>query len=303
VIHQFAPVAEALAANHCAELRGRCTVPAGLKPLLAQLGEHLAPALEQDLARFCGGARAQIRSLGVETITEAELAARIGLVAGNALHMIAGGPHRLLVSVEMHAVLAQLDRTFGGTGEVEDALPNVLPMSADLLSARLERRMAESFAAQLPAGCGLSPVERNSRYALLAPFESVLELCVLSLEIAQPPARSWTVRFAVPLAGLPDLLDRRRSAQRNAVARPPADPRDKPFAEVPLALEATLVEMSISLSRLARLQPGAILPIAVSRSVPLRIGDAIVARGTVGELDDRIALQITHSPLSGAIQP
>ncbi|HEU4649935.1 MAG TPA: hypothetical protein VFS49_00835 [Croceibacterium sp.] len=29
--------------------------------------------------------------------------------------------------------------------------------------------------------------------------------------------------------------------------------------------------------------------------MPLRIGGTVVARGTIGELDDRVALQITHS--------
>ena len=302
MIQQHTPVAAAIAANHCAELRGRCTVPAGLVPLMDQLGERLAPALEQDLARLCG-ARGQVRSLGVEIMPEAELAERIGALAGNAVHLIAGGPHRLLVSVDMLAVLAQLDRTFGGSGDVGDELPSVLPMSADLLSGQLEQQMVDCAQAALPAGCRLSLLARDIRYHLLAPFETVPELVVLSLEIVQPGARAWTVRFAVPLAGLPDLLDRRRSAARNAVARVPANPHDRPFAEVPLALEAMLVEMTIPLSRLSRLEPGAILPVSVSRSVPLRIDDVIIARGTIGELDDRIALQITHTPLSGGIQP
>jgi flagellar motor switch protein FliM len=303
VIHQFEPVAAAIAAQHCAALRGRCTVPAALVPLLDQLGERLAPALEQDLARFSGSGRPKIVPLGSERMTEAELAERVGPLAGNALQAIAGGPHRLLVSVEMHAVLAELDRTFGGNGDVGEELPAVLPMSADRLSARLEQLLADSFRAALPMPCELRPVERHVRYTLLEPFPEVIELALLTLEVTQPMARPWIVRFAVPLVGLPDLLDRRRSAPRHAVARPPADPRDKPFADVPLTLEATLIDMALPLSRLARLEPGAILPVSVSRSVPLRIGDTVVGHGTVGELDDRTALQITHTPLSGDTQP
>jgi len=304
VIHQFEPVvAAAIAAQHCPALRGRCTVPAALLPLMEQLGERLAPALEQDLARFSGGGRAKIVSLGAETVTEGELAQRIGALAGNAVQLIAGGPHRLLISVEVQAVLAELDRTFGGNGDVGDDVPTTLSMSAELLSARLEQRLADSLASALPMPCELRPVERHARYPLLAPFPEAVELALLTLEVTQPLAKPWRVRFAIPLAGLPDLLDRRRSAPRHAVARAPADPRDKPFADVPLALDATLVEMMIPLSRLARLEPGTILPVAVSRSVPLRVGDTIIAHGSVGEFDDRIALQVTHTPLSGDIQP
>jgi len=304
VIHQFGPVvAAAVAAQHCPALRGRCTVPAALLPLLEQLGERLAPALEQDLARFSGSGRARIVSLGAETVTRGELAQRVGKLAGNALQGIAGSAHAMVVSVEIHAVLAELDRTFGGSGDVGDDIPATLSMSAELLSGRLEQLLAESLRAALPAPCEMRLVERHSRISLLAPFEEGTELALLTLEVTQPSVRPWKVRFAVPLEGLPDLLDRRRSAPRNAIARPPADARERPFADVPLTIEATLVDMTVPLSRLAGLRPGAVLPVAVSRSVPLRAGDTIIAHGTVGDLDDRIAVQITHTPLSGAPQP
>lgn len=303
MIHQFQPVPAAIAAQHCTALRGRCTVPAALVPLLDQLGERLAPALEQDLARFSGSGRPRVVSLGGQSMTEPELAQQIGALAGNALQTIAGGPHQLLVSVEIHAVLAELDRTFGGNGDVGDHVPAILPMSAELLSARLEQLLANTLRAALPMPCDLRPVERHARYALMAPFADTTELAVLTVEVTQLMAKPWRVRFATPIAGLPDLLDRRRSAPRHAVARGPGDPREKPFADVPLGLEATLVDMTLPLSRLASLEPGIVLPVAVSRNVPLRIGETIVAHGSVGELDDRVALQVTHSPFSGDTQP
>ena len=302
MIECFAPVAVAIAANHCPALYGRSTRPDGLVPLLGEAGERLAPALVQALARWSGGARPQVRPLPLQTVAVPELATLVGPIAGNALYTIAGGPHCLLVSVEMHAVMAQLDRTFGGTGQVADELPATLPMSAELLTARLERLMADSLQAALGSDCPLHFLARDNRYAMLAPFADGGKLALLSLEITQPPARSWSVRFAVPIAGLADLLDRRRSAPRKAVDRGPADPRSKPFAEVPLELEAVLVDMAVPLSRLAGLQPGAVLPVAVSRSVPLRIGEAIIGRGTVGDCEDRIALQITQIS-SGDTQP
>ena len=49
--------------------------------------------------------------------------------------------------------------------------------------------------------------------------------------------------------------------------------------------------MSTSVAALA---PGDVLPIMVARSVPLQIGDAVIARGTVGEVDKQVALQITQ---------
>jgi flagellar motor switch protein FliM len=70
---------------------------------------------------------------------------------------------------------------------------------------------------------------------------------------------------------------------------------DSPFADITLTLEAVLSEMRVPLSSIAALAPGQTLPIPVARAVPLRVGGTIVARGTVGELDDRVALQITNA--------
>jgi flagellar motor switch protein FliM len=38
-----------------------------------------------------------------------------------------------------------------------------------------------------------------------------------------------------------------------------------------------------------------VLPVSVARHVPLRVGEATIAHGTVGTLDDRVAVQITSA--------
>ena len=52
--------------------------------------------------------------------------------------------------------------------------------------------------------------------------------------------------------------------------------------------------MPVSLAALAALEPGSILPVAIARAVPLAIGGQIIARGTIGAQDDRIALRLTQ---------
>nr|WP_268958963.1 FliM/FliN family flagellar motor C-terminal domain-containing protein [Novosphingobium aerophilum] len=71
-----------------------------------------------------------------------------------------------------------------------------------------------------------------------------------------------------------------------------ADPLSEPFGDLPLQLSAILVDMRMSMATVAAIEPGMVLPVAVARQVPLRLGQATVATGTVGAADDRVALQI-----------
>ncbi|HAN88108.1 MAG TPA: flagellar motor switch protein FliM, partial [Erythrobacter sp.] len=70
------------------------------------------------------------------------------------------------------------------------------------------------------------------------------------------------------------------------------------IADVALPLRAVLVDVPMSIARLASLAPGAVIPVAVNRNVPLLIGDLTIAHGCVGELDDRVALELNQTSLS-----
>ena len=70
------------------------------------------------------------------------------------------------------------------------------------------------------------------------------------------------------------------------------------IAEVDLPLRAVLVDVPMSIARLASLEPGSVIPVAVNRNVPLMTGNLTIAHGCVGELDDRVALELTQTFLS-----
>lgn len=300
-------VAAGIGANHCETLCGkRDATPAELVPALARIGEKMADRLADDMADLPGAEVRSVRCVGVETVAETALDRQIGPLAANALYSLSGG-HRLLASIEARAVLMHLDRTFGGNGDVEETLPAALPTSADFLAEEMERCLTGGLQKAIGAGCDLRAAGRNTRYAMVSPFPPGCELAVLTLEITELNAQPWKAVFATRMEALPVLLARPGMSAPDATRaargddgdpRGGAHPLDKPFAEIPLPIEARLIDMAIPISRLARLEPGMVIPVAVARNVPLRVGDAIVARGTVGELDDQIALQITQTQIS-----
>jgi flagellar motor switch protein FliM len=48
----------------------------------------------------------------------------------------------------------------------------------------------------------------------------------------------------------------------------------------------------VPLAAISALEPGAVLPVAVARAVPLSIGGIEIARGTIGAQDDRVAVKL-----------
>lgn len=280
-----------VAASHSDALFRQRVEEADLLPEFGRLGERLARLLGPALAAFSGGKTPEVRLTGSEHRSAAELAQELGRLGAHAV--LGTGKHRVLVSIDGAALLSQLDRAFGGSGEIGNKLPAALPLSADLLAQRVERTVAELLTELVGLPQPFEVVERDGDYAALAPFRKGDTLAVLPIEVIERGGKPLRVTMAVKAEALPALLPpsetRKRAPERNA------GPLDQPFGEIALTLEAVLAEMRIPLSRIAALEPGQTLAIPVARAVPLRIGGTIVARGTVGELEDRVALQITHS--------
>ena len=287
------PRAAGLAACHCDALFRQRTDEVDLLPEFGRLGERLARGLVPALAALGGDKAPEIRVTGVECRNAGELAADLERLAANALFAPGSSKHRLLLSIDGAALLAQLDRAFGGTGEIGGKLPPALPLSADLLAQRIEQAVAEilSQLVDLPQPFGV--IERDGAYATLVPFRKSDALAVLLLEVHESGGKPLKLVLATKVDSLAALLP--STEVRRRVPDRKAGPFDDPFAEITLTLEAVLTEMRIPLSRIVSLEPGQTLAIPVARAVPLRIGGTVVARGTIGELDDRVALQITTS--------
>jgi flagellar motor switch protein FliM len=287
-------VAERMLAQHCPELLRGNAAPVPLMPALTRLGEGAARALALALAPLLAGEPPLVRSADVRECTMAELAGRIAPLAANSL-LAAGTPEMtLLASVEAEAVLRMVDRAFGGRGDAPSPLPDAFPLSAELMVARLEGVVAQAVGPALAMAGAVQGLRRDGSIAQLAPFPDSETLGAITLEVDDPGRTPWKIVLAFPQAVLVKLFgDDRPIASR---PRPPQpNPADEPFGSVALTVSAVLVDMSIGFTALSNLQPGQILPVAVARSVPLRVGDKTIAHGTIGALDDRVAVQITQA--------
>lgn len=284
-------------ARHCAELLGAGPSIGEMVRPLAKLGEKLARTLPAKLGRLVGGEAPMVR-IGIPAEGTLE-----SIAPGDkalASHSLMGlGPRHLPLIATFGAtpVLRLLDRAFGGRGIVPDPLPPAFPLSAELLLARIE----EAIAAALSAGLGgdethmVRPLQRDTDLSQLAPFAPAEPLLQIVLEVEEHGAQPWSLSLAFPLSTLAAALvvPRRQRRAASSGARP--GPGEEPFASMPLEVTAVLVDMSLPFSRLSALRPGDVLPVTVARSVPLRVDGRTIATGTIGEVEDRVAVQLQHA--------
>ncbi len=290
-------VAAHAAAQHCAELLRRGPEPLELLPMLERLGERLGKLLAAALAPLCGGEAPAVTAMPPRELAGAELTDRIARLAANSLLLAGAQDSPLLVSVEATAVLRLVDRAFGGRGTVALPLPERFPLSAELMMARIEllivQRLGQAMGTE--ADGAVRAVRRDGSLAGLAPFAATARLAVMVLEVTQAVDPPWTITLALPFSTLADLFGHgERPPAPHGTRAHAANPAAEPFAGLPLPLTAMLVDMNIPMAAIAALEPGQILPVAVARNVPLRIGNKTIAHGSIGAQDDRIAIQLTQ---------
>lgn len=291
---QRAFIAERVAAQHCAELlRSRAAAPVEVRPALERALSRLARALPAGLAELLG-ARAHITLSPLRDSDAGELAVKAAPLAAHSLLSADGAT--MLVTVDAGAVLRLVDRAYGGRGEVRGPLPDTFPLSAELMITRLEGLIVSRIAAAFELGGegALAVLRRDGSLVQLAPFAEGTPLVLAELTVAEDGRDPWTIALALPTATLEALLGASENVGPGQ-PRTPASPADEPFADMPLELVATVIDMRMPFPAVAALVPGQLLPVAVARSVPLSIGGKIVAHGTIGALDDRVAVQITKA--------
>ncbi len=299
-------VAERPLAQHADEL----IKPREAKPDMAanaqQFGTMLGKALRDPLSALLGGAHLAI------TCKDAERAAA-RLVFSHykppAAHFIVTGlpvlPSMIISLTRQHA-LAMCDRAFGGNGAVFDhETPDAeMPFSADLTIARLGDTLAAALGAVSGAGDAVQVTGRGTNLERLATFGCQAQTLSLTLSIAEEECEGWEIGLmglATGFGAFLASLDKPDASGSNRKA--PTGPQDEPFCGIPLSLRAVLAEMRVPVAQISTLSKGDVLPISLRREVPLLAADHELARGTIGSMDDYLALKLTQiSSAKGHLQ-
>jgi flagellar motor switch protein FliM len=298
-------VAERPLAQHAPELLRQGPGAAELLPLLARLGDRLARRMAAALAPLLGGEAPLVTCNAPREGNLSTLHGAIATLAANSLLGV-NDTAPLFVSIEAEPVLRIVDRAFGGKGEAPAPLPERFPMAAELMVGRMEALIADHLGAALAVTAGralgasipaITPQRRDSNLAMLAPFPEGQPLALMSMDVNDGSPHPWQITLAMPIGTLARLFGYAEGAETlsTSLNRAIASPGDAPFDALPLQVSAIIVDMRVPFSAVANLAPGDVIPVSIARSVPLRVGEATFAHGTIGAVDERVAVQISRA--------
>lgn len=289
------------AALHCAELVARPVEREDGLGRFAMLGDALAPLFAAKLEPMFAAGAWEPCVTGCELVASEALTERIGPVAGNFLLPVGDAGGRLFASFSLPPIGARLARMFGGDQSGGAAAFGAkVPSSMVMLLRRLERALTEALGECLDEA--VMRADDAARFetdlAKLGSFPLRTQAALLAFRFTAAEGAPIEVLVACRKAMLARLLAHFQPSGA-ATARAVAQFIDPAMGGIPLPLRVQLAELKLSAQRLMSLRPGQVLPISVARSVPLMAGGQRLATGSIGEQDDRIALQIERVLMVG----
>ncbi len=290
-------------AQHCDELIRRGPRPEERAQHLASWRRDVAREVARDLADLLSGAKLEAQLSEPEAISGKAVFDRIGPVAANSLLRCGADDRTVLLSFDIATAIALTDRSFGGSGEAVSSDVTSLPRSAGLLVEQAARIIAQAIAkasarssghgGETPRTSSADVMIRSESAARLKPFDLGSDCVLFTLEFGIANNVRWTAVLAMPADRLDSLLPGLGSAGAASPRSVSAHAKEIAFGAIPLPLEAVLAEFDLPLARLERLLPGDCIALSVVRDIPLRIGAQTVARGSLGTMEDRMALRLT----------
>ena len=287
------PVGERRAAQHCEELLSNTLDAVDVAGDFARFGTRLARALQTPLAKLFDCHKLET---GLVECTSSPATA-LGEVLGKQMHharfALPGKGLGVMASAPVASLIAEFDRMLGGDGDApEDA--EALPASANRFARQIEGELLNACIEATGRG-DLAEAARGSDLDEITDGTARTPVHVATIAVSRPNAPQLTLKFSVCEATFvqfggetPVGKPVRRTIGERGI-------ENSAVAQVELSTTATLVDMAIPLHRIVALQPGTMLPVTIHRSVPLSIGETIIAHGAVGMLEERVALEIHHT--------
>ncbi|WP_097092869.1 flagellar motor switch protein FliM [Novosphingobium sp. Chol11] len=275
--------------------RGESQTPqllSGLDRLGEKLGRRLRALFEP-----ISGVRPHIAMLDAQVLDFGQWSAQVPTFSSIGVYRIAPLKGQMLLRMDAAMISTLVDCFYGGLGNRPLPARGEFTPTEDRLISRISEgviaRLSEGWTDILPLEIGLVIRETGIGFASAAQPGEQMVLQRFMLSIARD--QEWPIDLLYPLSSL-------RAVEPLMGTKAPVDEeRVDPvwqarianrMRDIRLPARTVLARPNLSLADLMQLKTGDIIPINISRSLPLIVGDRIVAHGSIGEQDGRAAFQI-----------
>lgn len=275
--------------------RGESQAPlmlSGLDRLGEKLGRRLRALIEP-----IAGTRPHVAAQDARAIDFGHWSGQVPSSSSIGVYRLAPLKGQVLLRIDAAMISTLVDCFYGGVGN------RALPPRGEFTPTedRLIARISDAFMARLVECWGdMLPVEpalivRETGVGFAAAAQPGEQMVLQRFTISLTREAEWTMDLLFPLASLravDPLMGSRMPVDEERVdpvwqARIASRMRD-----IRLPARTILARPNLSLAELVQLKAGDVIPVTINRSLPLIVGDRIVAHGSIGEQDGRAAFQI-----------
>lgn len=275
--------------------RGEAQAPmmlSGVDRLGEKLGRHLRAIIEP-----IAGVRPNIVAKSAELLDFSSWSGQVPSIASIGTYRCAPLKGHVLLRMDAAMISTLVDCFYGGIGNRPLPSRGEFTPTEDRLITRLSdgimARMVDCWREILNIEPSLIARETGVGFAASAAPGDQMVLQRFTVSITRDAI--WPIDLLFPLSALRgvEALMGTRIADEDGPADPIWQARiARQMRDIRLPARTVLARPNLSLADLMQLKAGDVIPVTISRSLPLIVGDRIVAHGTIGEQEGRAAFQI-----------
>lgn len=275
--------------------RGESQAPVMLSGL-DRLGEKLGRRIRA-LIEPVSGVRPHVTSHAAQVLEYGEWSGAAPGFCSLSIYRLMPLKGQVLLCMDAAMISTLVDCFYGGLGNRPLPARGEFTPTEDRLIARLSEsivaRLIECWADVLPLEAGL--ILRETGVGFAAAVQPNDQMVVQRFTLSLNREQEWPIDIVFPLAalrGVEALMGTNVTTDEDQIDPVWQARVARRMRDIRLPARTVLARPNLSLAELMQLKAGDIIPVTIGRSLPLIVGDRIVAHGTIGEQDGRAAFQI-----------
>ena len=265
---------------------------------LERMNEKIARLL-RDVIEPIAQTRAKIDAIPLETRRFDEWQAKQPAYISLSLFRVRPVKGMMMIAIDPAFITNMVDAFYGGTGNGLAAKSGEFTPSEQRLQKRLVTAITEvltrSWRESYPLEFDFSTHETDVTFAnMVRPDESVV---VQSFTIKPGMSKSTRIEILYPLSLLQPIEDEIATRAKAGAGGNDGDWKNKLLGaldNVSLPVRSVLARPEMTVAELLALKVGDVIPITLSQTVPLLVGNRRFAEGTIGEQEGRAAMMIEN---------